>query len=117
MADTETTTMTGADALVATLAVDLPFAPLNFIEKLNAQGAPAIAVSCERWHPVNGLWRVDHYGALRAQIDNGSHSAHSWAKRCKADTVTFDTAPRSVDPFWNINTREDLAKAEEMLRA
>ncbi|UAB79371.1 molybdenum cofactor guanylyltransferase [Erythrobacter sp. SCSIO 43205] len=104
----------GAEQVV-TLAVDLPFVPLDFVEKLNAQGAPTIAVSEDRWHPVNGLWRVDQYGALRAQIDSRWHSAHSWAKRCKAALVTFDTEAPHVDPFWNINTREDLAKAEEIL--
>lgn len=101
---------------VATIAVDLPFAPLDFVQKLSANGAPAIAVSSERWHPVNGLWSIDQSSALHAYLESGKRSAHGWAEHCNASLASFDIAPGEVDPFWNINTREDLAKAEEMLR-
>ena len=101
---------------VATLAVDLPFAPLDFVKTLSANGAPAIAVSGDRWHPVNGLWKADQSSALRSYLESGKRSAHGWAEHCNASLVPFDPAPGEVDPFWNINTREDLAKAEELFR-
>lgn len=99
---------------IVTLAVDLPFAPLDLISKLAAKGAPAIAITRDRWHPVNGLWRVNKIGALRFFIDNRSRSAHGWAKYCGASLVAFDYAPGGIDPFWNVNTPEDMEIAERL---
>lgn len=101
---------------IVTLAVDLPFAPLDFVDKLSAASAPAIAASDDRLHPVNGLWRVDQHGALLAYLESGRRSAHGWAESCGAATVAFEDATGQADPFWNVNTHEDMATAEAMLR-
>lgn len=105
----------GSDRVV-TIAVDLPFAPFDFVKKLSAAGAPAIAITAGRWHPVNGLWRADQLLALQTYLESGKRSAHGWAESCNAALVTFDHAAGGIDPFWNINTPEDMSKAEEMLR-
>lgn len=102
-------------AHIITIAVDLPFAPPDFVSKLASHGAPAIAFSNVRAHPVNGLWRADQIAPLNLYLESGRRSAHGWAEDCKAAAVPFHFAGDEVDPFWNINTREDMAKAEEML--
>ncbi|MEP0393292.1 MAG: molybdenum cofactor guanylyltransferase [Erythrobacter sp.] len=99
---------------IVTLAVDLPFAPLDLVSKLAEKGAPAIAITGDRWHPVNGLWRADSQSALRFFIDNRSRSAHGWAEFCGASRVAFDHEPGGIDPFWNVNTQDDLAAAERL---
>ncbi|TRD11037.1 molybdenum cofactor guanylyltransferase [Erythrobacter insulae] len=96
---------------VATIAVDLPFLPENFIHALSSATIPSIAMSGERWHPVNGLWNCSLHDDLRRHLASGRHSSHSWAENCNAEVVDFSTDSGLVDPFWNINTREDLALA------
>lgn len=101
---------------VVTLAVDLPFAPLDLVSKLEGAGAPAIAATKDRWHPVNGVWRADQLEALHECLRSGKRSAHGWAEHCGARIALFEEGPDGLDPFWNINTREDMKRAQRHAR-
>jgi molybdopterin-guanine dinucleotide biosynthesis protein A len=97
----------GAAALV-TASVDTPFVPRDLVARLAAaaQGRAALAVSDGRIHPTAALWPVAGRARLRALFDAGERrlrvALHGAAE------VTFDATP---DPFFNINTPEDLARA------
>ena len=97
---------------VATVPVDLPFLPTDFITRLNAADAPAIAQSQERAHPVCGLWPVSLKDELGRQIEAGMRAAHIWATHCQAKPVHFPLDEKGRDPFFNINTPDDLTAAE-----
>jgi molybdenum cofactor guanylyltransferase len=97
---------------------DCPFLPRDLVVRLrhavSAQGAElAVAASQERSHPVIGLWKVALRGALReAVLVEGLRKVHGWTARYRVATVAWAAEP--VDPFFNVNTFEDLAEAERL---
>mgnify|MGYP001791730343 CR=1 FL=1 len=99
---------------IATCAVDLPFIAGDFLSKLEAVGAPAIASSQGRWHPVNGQWTADLSDQLDAYLSAGTRSAHGWAEACVAKPVEFEAEQGAPDPFWNVNTPSDMRIAERI---
>ena len=105
----------GADYVVTT-AVDVPFIPLDFVKRLIEAGAPSIAMSDGRWHPLNGLWKCSQIDALEEYLRSGRRSAHGWAERCEASIAEFEVSAEGNDPFWNINTPTDLDRIASRLR-
>lgn len=101
----------GAEGLVS-VATDTPFLPEDLVERLTAAGGPAHAQSFGRDHYTAALWRV----ADRPRIDALFAAGERRMRACLAGAVAvpFDTTP---DPFANLNTPEDLARAEHWLRA
>jgi molybdopterin-guanine dinucleotide biosynthesis protein A len=97
---------------------DCPFLPRDLVIRLrqavSAQGAElAVAASQGRSHPVIGLWKVALRDALReALLVEGLRKVQGWTERYRVATVAWPAEP--VDPFFNINTLEDLAEAERL---
>ncbi|MDY7097697.1 MAG: molybdenum cofactor guanylyltransferase [Pseudomonadota bacterium] len=104
----------GFDSVV-TVAVDIPFLPKGFISDIVQTAPPAIAASMGRWHPVNGIWGVRNLPVLDAYLGSGRRSAHGWAEYCRANVAQFTPLAGQPDPFWNVNTKEDLEQANAML--
>ena len=102
---------------VVTVALDLPLLPLDLISKLAETGRPSIAASGDQMHPVNGLWEVGQLDALEVYLQSGRRSAHGWAKQSEASVANFEIDANGIDPFWNVNTPDDLSKAELMLKS
>lgn len=106
---------------IATVPSDTPFLPDDLVARLRAaldkQGARLASVaSAGRTHPVVGLWPVALRGELRhALIEEGLRKVDAFTARYPLATVEFAAAP--VDPFLNVNTAEDLARAERLLAA
>ena len=74
----------------------------------------ACAASGGRTHPVFALWPVSLAGELRrALVDEGMRKIDRWTARYRTVAVEFPCEP--FDPFFNLNTPEDLALAEELL--
>ncbi|NCO21234.1 MAG: molybdenum cofactor guanylyltransferase MobA [Rhodobacterales bacterium] len=102
----------GAEHIV-TAAADTPFFPCDLVPRLLATGAPlALAGTADGLHPTFGLWPVALRDDLRAALCGGLRKVVHWTDRHGAATALFDDAG---DPFFNVNTPEDLAKAEAML--
>ena len=104
---------------VATAAVDAPFLPANLVARLSAAlAAPtevALAASAGRVHPVFGLWPVSMADRLEAWLQGtADFSVRAWTGRCATAIVDFAMEAR-VDPFFNINTQDDLAEAARIL--
>jgi molybdopterin-guanine dinucleotide biosynthesis protein A len=103
-----------AAAAVLTVPADTPFLPRDLAARLKAAGAPALARSGGRIHPVVGLWplrlRDDLQRALRVE---GIRKVEAWTARL--DPVLVDFEAGAIDPFFNINTPEDLIRAEALL--
>lgn len=110
----------GAKAIVTT-AADTPFFPLDLVERLEAEAGPsglALAASPDetgrlRRHPTFGLWPVALREDLRAALAGGLRKIVLWTDRHDAGTATFASEP--FDPFFNVNTPEDIAVAEQLL--
>jgi molybdopterin-guanine dinucleotide biosynthesis protein A len=66
-----------------------------------------------RLHPTFALWPVTLRDRLRAALARGEHKVMAFARAEGAAVAAFpDTIP---DPFFNVNTRDDLARAETLL--
>lgn len=114
----------GIDEIV-TIAADTPFFPFDLVARLkraaNEQVMPiALAASRDengapRRHPTFGLWPVSVREDLRAQLASGQRRVAAFADRHGAATALFDHY--GGDPFFNVNTPQDLADAEARLSA
>ena len=104
---------------IVTVPTDTPFLPVDLVERLHAaaktSGADmACAASAGRRHPVVGLWPVHLRNELRqALIMEGVRKIDAWTGRYRVAEASFSDRP--VDPFFNINTPEDLATARTLL--
>ncbi len=102
---------------IATFATDAPFFPMDMVARLRAatEGADmACAASGGRAHPVFGLWPVRLRDALRrAMTEEDIRKVDVWTARYRLAQVDFAAHP--IDPFFNANRPEDLAKAEDFL--
>ena len=107
---------------IATVSTDVPFLPLDLVQRLNdgAQGGAKVAVAAfeGQWHPVIGLWPVHLANGLDQYLRTGQRSAEAFAKRHGAVAVSFPPgliAGQHIDPFFNANTPDDLAWANKLL--
>ncbi|MBL8580871.1 MAG: molybdenum cofactor guanylyltransferase MobA [Rhizobiaceae bacterium] len=106
---------------MATVAVDTPFFPADLVARLLAAAAPhpeliAVARSRGRLHPVFALWPLGCLPALDAALrreDGGKVMAFIDGQGYVP--VDFDDEASGIDPFFNINTPEDLAEARKLL--
>jgi len=104
---------------LASFATDAPFVPEDLVKKMVAavqsEGADmACAASAGRDHPVFGLWPVALANDLRqAMIEEDMRKIDRWTARYKLARVDFSADP--VDPFFNINSPDHLAEAENLL--
>lgn len=97
---------------------DCPFLPRDLVERLHtarlAAGTPLACAQSGDWrHPVAGLWRVDLRDDLRrALVDEGLRKIEIWTARHGVALARWPTEP--VDPFFNVNTPEDVREAERL---
>jgi molybdenum cofactor guanylyltransferase len=112
----------GFDLLVSA-AGDTPFFPETLVADLRAamerDGTPiamAMTPDPERGlsrHPTFGLWSVSLRGDLRAALESGQRKVIEWTEPRGCAKAVFD----GDYPFFNVNTRADLARAHELLAA
>lgn len=112
----------GADTIV-TAAADTPFFPADLVPQLllAAEGMthPLVlaATPDEKRgrvrHPTFGLWPVALRDDLRASLHNGLRKVVIWTDKHDGREALFPAD--GFDPFFNVNTPEDLVKAETFL--
>jgi len=108
---------------IVTAACDTPFFPEDMTARfLAAAGGaePAIgrASSAGRVHPVFALWPISLAGDLQDTLASGARKVGDWIDRNRHFIVEFppvNLGSASVDPFFNVNTPEDLAQAADFL--
>jgi molybdopterin-guanine dinucleotide biosynthesis protein A len=104
---------------LASFACDAPFLPRDLVPRLAAAADAAhadmaCAKSAGQSHPVFGLWPLSLYEALRhALVEEEIRKVDAWTARYKLVEVEFAAAP--LDPFFNTNRPEDLARAQALL--
>jgi molybdenum cofactor guanylyltransferase len=99
-----------------TVSVDTPFIPSDLAEKLREKSADQIAIASSngRIHGTCGLWPVSYAAGLRAFILSGkSLKLMDYLNQTGFVEVAFDGT--NPDPFFNINTPDDLAAAARWL--
>ncbi|MGB1234767.1 MAG: molybdenum cofactor guanylyltransferase MobA [Planktomarina sp.] len=103
---------------IVSVAGDTPFFPsdlvLQLMQAAERQGKPiALAATKDGWHPTFGLWPVDLADDLEMELRAGTRKILRWAEKHGMAQAMFSSD--DVDPFFNINTPEDLAKAQGMV--
>lgn len=112
----------GASQIV-TVAADTPFFPLDFVAQLQEVGTgmsnplvlaatPGTERKLDR-HPTFGLWPVALADDLRASLHAGIRKVVLWTDKHDGRYAVF---PTESDPFFNVNTPEDLAEAQRRAR-
>ena len=94
---------------------DCPFLPKDLAARLHeARAAAGTSLACARsgdWrHPVVALWPIALREDLRrALVDEGLRKIEIWTARHGVALADWPAAP--IDPFFNVNTPEDAARA------
>lgn len=105
----------GQHDAVLTVAVDTPFFPGDLAARLatTATNRIAVARSGGRIHPVFALWPRGALDPLRSFMERGeTRKVMAFLDQFGFDPVDFDQIP--IDPFFNINTADDLVEAERL---
>ncbi|MEF3046477.1 molybdenum cofactor guanylyltransferase MobA [Pseudotabrizicola sp. L79] len=106
-------------AAVVSVAADTPFFPRDLVRGLQASAGPAglcLAASPDdtgriQRQPTFGLWPVALRHDLRRALTGGLRKVVLWTDSHGAGQAVFAGA---ADPFFNVNTPEDLARATEI---
>jgi molybdopterin-guanine dinucleotide biosynthesis protein A len=105
-------------AWVVSVPGDCPFLPDDLVARLHgaraAAGAPLACARSGQWrHPVVGLWPVRLREDLRQALTlEGVHKIELWTARHGVAIADWPDVP--VDPFFNVNTPDDAARAEAL---
>jgi molybdenum cofactor guanylyltransferase len=97
---------------------DCPFLPRDLVPRLHqarldAGATIACAASGGRRHPVIALWPAALREDLRrALTQEGARKVGEWSARYAVAVADWPIAP--VDPFFNVNTPDDVAEAERL---
>jgi molybdopterin-guanine dinucleotide biosynthesis protein A len=113
----------GAELLISA-AGDTPFFPADLVAGLRAAAGAAgtpLAMAATQGegggterHPTFGLWPVAMREDLRASIAGGTRRVVDWTEPRGCARAVFHGPGQ---PFFNVNTPADLARAEAMLAA
>tara|TARA_X000000368_G_C22669742_1_gene553420 strand:+ start:30 stop:641 length:612 start_codon:yes stop_codon:yes gene_type:complete len=104
---------------VATFPCDTPFFNTSLIDKFIEasklkENLLYFVKSKKKRHNIFGLWSIELIETLEKDIlENDYRKVEKWAN--KIGVKTIDIPYNNIDPFFNINTKEDFAEAEKIL--
>ncbi|HPF46116.1 MAG: molybdenum cofactor guanylyltransferase [Alphaproteobacteria bacterium] len=98
---------------IVTVSADAPFIPDNFVERLmrHSSNSVVVAKSNGHVHSTHAVWDVSLLNDLDKALKMGERKMMSWIKSQKAVEIEWSIDP---DPFFNINTAEDLENAKKL---
>ena len=104
---------------ISTFPSDTPFFKKkilnNFLEEIkDYEGKLFFINSNDTRHNIFGLWSIDLLDRLEKDLDNGERKVEMWSNKIGVKSINMKF--ESTDPFFNINTKEDLIKAEKYLK-
>ena len=103
---------------IATFPCDTPFFPesiiKSFIEVSEKKESLILCASSHgRKHNIFGLWSLDLYDKLKDDLINKKvRKVQDWTEKNKIKNLEFTF--KDYDPFFNINTQEDLEFAKKL---
>jgi molybdopterin-guanine dinucleotide biosynthesis protein A len=103
---------------ISTFPTDTPFFTKQilkeFYEKIDINKNKLIFMkSNEKRHNIFGLWSINLMSQLKNDLDKGSRKVETWANN--NDVQIIDMNFEKNNPFFNINTQEDLEVAKKIL--
>ena len=103
---------------ISTFPVDTPFFKnqmlKDFFKKINMEEGKLFFINSNNTrHNIFGLWSLDLMDKLEEDLDKGERKVEVWANSIGVKNINMKF--ENKDPFFNINTKEDLKKAKENL--
>ena len=87
----------------------------NFLNEIESyEGKLFFINSNDTRHNIFGLWSIDLLERLEKDLNNGERKVEMWANKVGVKSINMNF--ENKDPFFNINTKEDLIKAKEYLK-
>ena len=101
---------------ISTFPTDTPFFKnsilKNFFKKIHPEEGKLFFIKSNNTrHNIFGLWSIDLISKLEKDLEKGERKVESWANSIGVNTINMQFEKN--DPFFNINTKEDLEKAKE----
>ncbi|MFG1358117.1 molybdenum cofactor guanylyltransferase MobA [Xanthobacter pseudotagetidis] len=107
------------EGLLLTAPADTPFLPGDLTARLAAGlpagGGPACAASFGRRHPVIALWPVAARDRLRLLLEAGERRVGFVIELLGGAAIAWN--PAGNDPFYNVNSPQELEIAQSRLAA
>ena len=104
---------------IITFPCDTPFFSISIIDRfINAAKLKNsflyFVKSEDKRHNIFGLWSLKLVNTLEEDINKNEYrKVEKWAN--KIGVKTINVTYQKMDPFFNINTKEELAEAEKIL--
>ena len=103
---------------IASFPSDTPFFKMDnfneFLKRVNEKESELFFMkSGEKRHNIFGLWSVHLVDQLEKDLEIGTRKVERWANDIGVNIINMSFEKR--DPFFNINTKEDLKIAEKIL--
>jgi molybdopterin-guanine dinucleotide biosynthesis protein A len=103
----------GASHIVS-VPTDTPFLPTDLVARLAQEKSEiAVAASGDYTHFATALWPVSLRTAMEQALKDGVRRMEDFLRGRDVAFVRYDAT--GGDPFFNINTPEDLAQAVRMM--
>ena len=105
---------------ISTFPSDTPFFKKkylsNFIKNIDDKKSKLFFIkSNDKRHNIFGLWSTELLDRLEDDVTNkGERKVEIWANKVGVKTINMEF--KNNDPFFNINTKEDLKKAKELIK-
>ena len=102
---------------ISTFPTDTPFFKnqilKDFHDQINLKNGKLFFIKSNNTrHNIFGLWSIDLADKLEQDLENGNRKVEDWANKVGVNII--DMQFEKNDPFFNINTKEDLEKAKDI---
>ena len=103
---------------ISTFPVDTPFFKKeilqNFLHEINFEESNLFFIKSNNTrHNIFGIWSIDLMEKLEEDLNNGERKVELWANSVGVKVINMEFI--NEDPFFNINTKDDLEKAKEKI--
>ena len=104
---------------ISTFPIDTPFFKkehlIKFYKKINLDKSNLFFMRSKNTrHNIFGLWSLELFEKLELALNKGDRKVELWANEIGVKTIDFEHENNN-DPFFNINTEEDLENAKKIL--
>ena len=104
---------------ISTFPIDTPFFKKEhlskFYKEVNLNESNLFFMKSKNTrHNIFGLWSLELFEKLELALDRGDRKVELWANEIGVKTIDFEDE-NNKDPFFNINTKEDLETAKKLL--
>ena len=104
---------------ISTFPADTPFFKRSILQKflqdiLLDESKLFFIKSNNTRHNIFGLWSIDLMDKLEEDLNKGERKVEVWANSIGVKIINIEF--QNEDPFFNINTKEDLEKAKDRLK-